>query len=78
MLEGSAVGELGEKGEGIKKHKLVVKNSNEDVKNSIGNIVKIIITMYGARWVLKMEEHFVKCMSNHYSVHMKLIILNIN
>ena len=46
---GSGVGGLGEKGEEIKKHKLVVKNSHKDVTYSTGNIV---ITIYSVRWLL--------------------------
>ena len=56
-------GGLGEKGEGIKKHKLVVtkqlQNSHGEV-NSIENIVNgIIITVHGAQWVLELVgKHF--------------------
>ena len=47
-------GGLGERGEGINKYKLVLQNGHRGVTYSIGNIVKnIMITMYGARWVLK-------------------------
>ena len=49
-------GITGEKGKGIKKYKLgtnwLFKNSQRDVKYSIGNTVNnILITMYGVRWV---------------------------
>ena len=44
------MGGLGEKGEGIKKYKLTVTNSQEDVKYSMENIVNnIVITTYGVR-----------------------------
>ena len=44
---------MGEKGEGIKNHKLVATEYSCDVKYNIGNIVNnIIITMYGVRWLL--------------------------
>ena len=37
----------------MKKYKLVVINSHDDIKYSIGNIVNnIVITVYGDRWVL--------------------------
>ena len=43
---------MGEKGEGIKMHKLPNIKSHGDVKYSIGYTVNdIVITMYGIRWV---------------------------
>ena len=59
---GKAVGGLGEKGEDIKKYRLVVIKQSWEVKNSIGNTVNnIVITMYGPRCVLELlGEHFVK------------------
>ena len=58
------IGELGEKGEGIKKYTLVVQNSPRDVKDSTGVILSnIVTTIYGARWVLEiLGKHFVKYM----------------
>ena len=40
-----------------------------------GDIVNnIVITMYGASWVLEISgEHFVKYMTNHSAEHLKLI-----
>ena len=52
LPEGRGIGELGEKGEGIKKYKLVVTKYRGG-KHSIGNIVNdIVITVYGTRQVL--------------------------
>ena len=59
------IGELGEKGKGIKKYyTLVVQNSPRDVKDSTGVILSnIVTTIYGARWVLEiLGKHFVKYM----------------
>ena len=51
---------ISEKGEGIKRYRLVVKKQSQDIKYSIGNIVNhVVITLYEARWVL---EIFVKYM----------------
>ena len=41
--------ETGEKGERIKKYKLVVINRYGDVKYNIGNTVNVVITTYGVR-----------------------------
>ena len=42
---------MGKKDKGIKKYKLVVQNSNGEVKYSTGSIVNnILITTYGVRW----------------------------
>ena len=52
MPEGRRAGELGEKGEGIKNYKLAATKQSWACK--VGNIVNnITITMYCARWVLK-------------------------
>ena len=46
--------ELGEKGEGIEKYRLVVTKQSWDVKSSTGNTVNNVVTpTYGARWALK-------------------------
>ena len=51
---GSGVGGLGEKGEGIRKYKLVVTNSPGGGKYSTGNIVSnIVTTVYSARGMLE-------------------------
>ena len=42
-------GELGDKGEGIKKYKLVVKNRHGEVKYSIGNVVNNVMSTYVTR-----------------------------
>ena len=53
---GVAVGEMGEKGEGIKMYKL--QNVHRDVKYNIGNIVhNIVITMYDTKWVLDLPSN---------------------
>ena len=45
-------GAIGEKGEEIRKYKLVVTNSHRDVKYSTGNTVNnVLVTTYGVRWV---------------------------
>ena len=51
-------------GEGIKKYRLTVTKQSRDVKYSIGNRVKsIVTTMYGARWLLEISgDHSVKYM----------------
>lgn len=54
FAEGSRLGELVQKGEGIKKWNLVVTNSHRDIKKSMGNITNIIvITMYDTVWELE-------------------------
>ena len=46
----------GWKGGGIEKYRLVVQNSHEDVKYSIGDIViNMVIIMYSAHWVLEIR-----------------------
>ena len=51
---GGEVRRLGEKIKGIKKCKLIGKNSHRGVKYSTGNTVNnIVILMYGARRVLE-------------------------
>ena len=52
---GRELGGLDKRGEGIKKYKLVVTNSNGDVKYNIENVVNnsVITIMYGARWVVE-------------------------
>ena len=48
---------LNEKGKGIKKYRLVVTKICTEVKYSVGNAVSnIVVTMYGARWVLEISE----------------------
>lgn len=44
---------LGGKGEGVKKHKLVVKNCHVDVKSSTGNVGNnMVVTMVpGGLWI---------------------------
>ena len=61
---------MGEKGEGIKKYRLVLlstnlrQNSHGDIKYSRGKIVSnSLMTTHGARWVLKILEHFVEYMT---------------
>ena len=54
LEDGRKVGGMDEKGEGIKKYKQL-QNSHMDVKYSIGNIVNILITLYGVRWVLDLS-----------------------
>ena len=50
-------GELGEKGEGIEKYSLVVKNSHGGLKYNIGDIVSnILIAVYGTGWVLAIRQ----------------------
>ena len=53
---------MDEKGEEIEKYKLEVTSSHRDVKHGIPDRVSnIVITMYGARWVLDLSgKHFVK------------------
>ena len=53
---------LDEKCEVIKKYKLVVTDSHEEIKYSTGNIVSlIVITVYAASWILQISQgHFVK------------------
>ena len=54
VTQGEGFGEVGEKGEGIKKHKWVVIRYNRDAKHCIGTTVNnIVITMHGARWGLE-------------------------
>ena len=58
-----AAGEtLDERGERIKKYKLVVTNSHESVKCSTGNTANnILITTYGGWWVVDiLGDHFLK------------------
>ena len=46
-----ARGALGKRGEGAKKHTLLVTKYSQECKYSIGNIVNDIVTArYGARW----------------------------
>ena len=71
MPEGRGDRWLDEKDEGYS------QNSPRDViKYSIGNIVNIVITMYGDRWVLEILGGTTLqrvLLSNHYAVHLKLI-----
>ena len=53
VARGVGLGGLGERGEGIKKDKLVVKKCHGNVSINTGNVVSTIITMYGARCVLE-------------------------
>ena len=47
------IGGMGEKVKGLRSTDWELQNSHGDVKYSLGNIVNnIVITMYGARWVL--------------------------
>ena len=46
---------MGEKGEGIRKYKLVVTVQLWGFKFTIRNVIHDIITMYGARWVLDLS-----------------------
>ena len=56
MPEGKGVGEMGGKGEQIKKYKLVITKQSWDVKFSIKNIVNdIVITVDDARSVLALS-----------------------
>ena len=56
MLDGSRVGGLGEKGEGIKKFNLAVTKQSRGRKCSIGNTASSIVrTMHGARWALDLS-----------------------
>lgn len=63
MPEGRRVGELGEKGEGIKHYKSAVQNSHVDVDYSIGSIVNNeMMYVFGAKWVFGATgDHSVKC-----------------
>ena len=63
-----------EKGEAIKKYKLIL-NSYRDIKYIIGNIVNnILIIMYIVRWVYYQDDHLVSnVISHHCGVHLKLI-----
>ena len=47
---------------GLRSTNRKLQNSHRDVKYSTGNIINdIVITMYGARWVLELsKDHFVK------------------
>ena len=50
---------LGGRGDEIKKYRLVLRKQSQGCKYSTGNIVNnIVITTYGARWVLEISgEH---------------------
>lgn len=45
-------GEMGEKGKEVEYTNWYLQNSHRDVKYSIWNTANIIVTMYGAKWVL--------------------------
>ena len=52
MPDGKGVGKMGEKGEGIEKHKWLLQKCHEDGKYSIRDTANnILITEYGVRWV---------------------------
>ena len=60
---------MGEKGEGIKKYKLVVTEQSWGVKYSIGSIVSnTVITMCGARWVLEMLRRALYKVYDHLTI----------
>ena len=46
---------VGQKGEGSKNYKLVLTEYSWDVKDSIENMVNIVITVHSARWVLDLS-----------------------
>ena len=57
VARGEGFGELGEKGEGIKKYKLIVTKQSWVCKVQLGNIVNdIVITVRGARWALEISR----------------------
>ena len=56
---GEGLGDWEKKVKGLRRTNWKLQNSHRDVKHSTGNTVNnIVVTMYGARWVLEISGDY--------------------